>query len=111
MLKSHEVVVHNEHDNRILRVAEVVAITGLSASTLWRLQGMGKFPARRQLSPGAVGWFAGDVARWLSERQAVTAENVKPVATDSRRGRKPKYPSEKSSSVSIPTISRRRTTN
>jgi predicted DNA-binding transcriptional regulator AlpA len=79
------------HD-RILRANEVVSLTGLSRSTLWRLESAGSFPVRRQLSPGAVGWFISEVEKWLADRQAVTPINVKPVAPHARHGRKPQIP-------------------
>src|SRR2546427_13090600 len=53
---------------RILRVAEVMARSGLSRTSLWRLERRGAFPARRQLSPGAVGWIEAEVEAWILGR-------------------------------------------
>ena len=57
--------------DRILRRAEVLAITGLSHSTVWRLEKAGQFPRRRQISAGTVGWIASEVEEWLKSRPAV----------------------------------------
>ena len=76
--------------DRFLRADEAIALSGLSRTTLWRLEGAGKFPARRRLSVGAVGWLKSEVEAWIDERQTITADNCNPVAIYSRRGRKPK---------------------
>ena len=52
----------------ILRVDQVMARTALSRTTLWRLERRGAFPARRQLSPGAVGWIEAEVEAWILGR-------------------------------------------
>ena len=80
---------HQDQD-RFLRADEVIALSGLSRTTLWRLEGTGDFPARRRLSINAVGWLKSEVEAWLEARQTITALNCKKVAPTSRRGRKPK---------------------
>jgi len=45
-----------ETGERILRVREVVRRCGISKRTIYRLEAVGRFPARRQLGPRAVGW-------------------------------------------------------
>jgi predicted DNA-binding transcriptional regulator AlpA len=52
----------------VIRLQEVCKLTGLSRTTLWRLERMGQFPERIQLSRNAVGWNADDVHRWLATR-------------------------------------------
>ena len=52
----------------ILRVATVLAATGLSRTTLWRAVKRGDFPAPIRLSARAVGWRRTDVERWLESR-------------------------------------------
>jgi prophage regulatory protein len=51
---------------RILRERQVVERTGLSRSTLWRLERRGHFPARRRIAPGAVGWLESEIDEYLS---------------------------------------------
>lgn len=53
---------------RVVRLGEVMARTGLSRTTLWRLERRGAFPPRRQLSPGTVGWIEAEVEAWILGR-------------------------------------------
>jgi len=59
-----------ESSERILRLPVVLNITGLSTSTLRRLERAGRFPQRRQLGVGSVGWVASEVDRWIRSRPA-----------------------------------------
>jgi len=54
---------------KILRKKDVREITGLGDTTLWRLEKLGKFPARLRLG-GAVGWLEEEIAEWIEERAA-----------------------------------------
>lgn len=59
--------------NRYLTRKQLPAIVGISAVTIWRLERDGKFPKRRQLSAGRVGWLASEVEEWMQGREvAVT---------------------------------------
>ena len=57
-------------NERILREAECEEITGLSASTRWRLERSGHFPKRRRLSRNLVGWLHSEVEEWMRSRPA-----------------------------------------
>lgn len=46
----------------------LMAFTGLSYTTIFRLERDGSFPTRRQLSPGRVGWIKSEVEAWLLAR-------------------------------------------
>ena len=59
--------------NRLLRFKKVNARTGLSRSTLWREELRGKFPGRRQLTSGAVGWLESDIDHWVATRTIAKA--------------------------------------
>ena len=59
----------NEAD-RFLREREVHHLTGLSRTTRWRLEGAGKFPARRQISTNAVAWLESEVLEWMKDKAA-----------------------------------------
>jgi prophage regulatory protein len=52
-----------------LRINEIKARTGLSRSTIWRLEREGLFPARKRLSKRAVGWSSSEIAAWLEGRE------------------------------------------
>lgn len=58
----------NERD--VVSRAELGRLTGLSSTTLWRMETDGRFPARVRLSHKRVGWRRSEVAAWLAERQA-----------------------------------------
>lgn len=48
--------------------------TGLKATTQWRLESLGQFPARRMISKGLCGWLESEVDAWIESRQAVTGK-------------------------------------
>src|SRR4051812_28070007 len=52
----------------ILRHPQVMERTGLSAPQIWRLEKAGTFPARVQISAGAVGWFSDEIESWIEAR-------------------------------------------
>ncbi len=55
--------------NRVMRFEEVAQCTGLSRTTIWRLERAGKFPARFKISNKAVGWSAQEVENWLEQKR------------------------------------------
>lgn len=71
---------------KILRRKEMLKQTGLSSSTQWRLERLGRFPARRAISDALVGWLADEVEAWITERRTVTADNMKAAVPESRQG-------------------------
>ena len=56
----------------ILRLPQVVALTGLSRSTIYRRVAHGEFPAQVQISERAVGWREDEVVEWVESRPAVS---------------------------------------
>ncbi len=52
----------------IVRHADVLRMTKLSRTTLWRLQRAGKFPKSFFISPEIKGWLRADVERWVEDR-------------------------------------------
>lgn len=67
--------------DQYLRRREVCTCTGLSYSTIRRLERRGAFPCRRRLGPRSVGWLRSEVEAWLVEISPVNNE----AATDSER--------------------------
>ena len=61
---------------RILRREEVQRITGLSKTSIWRLERAGRFPARRKLGARRVGWCETDVAAWLQQLEPAAQPTV-----------------------------------
>lgn len=54
----------------MLRIGTVIAVTGLSKVTIYRLIGRGEFPKSVALSPRCVAWRQADLAVWLNARGA-----------------------------------------
>lgn len=52
----------------VLRTPQVMAATGLSRMTIYRLEKRGQFPCRVQLSPNSVGWLQDQVDQWIRSR-------------------------------------------
>lgn len=54
---------------RIVRTKELVELTGLSRSTIWRREKVGKFPSRVNLSENSVGWRWSEVSEWMKSKR------------------------------------------
>lgn len=59
---------NSQSPDRIVRAQEVQNLTGLSRTTLWRLERRGDFPARVTLSSSNVGWRLSEIQRWIQSR-------------------------------------------
>jgi len=53
---------------RFLRFPAVRARTGLSRTTIWRLERRGDFPRHRRISSNAVAWAEHEVADWIRSK-------------------------------------------
>jgi prophage regulatory protein len=53
---------------KLLRFTAVRERTGLSRSTIWRLERRGEFPKHRRIAPNIVAWSEREVSRWIEER-------------------------------------------
>ena len=56
---------------RFRRWPWVKDITGLSRTTVWRLEKKGKFPKRRHISPNSVGWLEHEIFKWMDDCEDV----------------------------------------
>lgn len=63
---------------RTLKLLQVLEITSLSRTTLWRLVRDKKFPARVPLSANRVGWIESEVRAWQEERMASRSQTPPP---------------------------------
>lgn len=52
----------------ILRLPEVIKITGLSRSSIYLRMSHGHFPRQISLGGRAVGWVSSDVSTWVDEQ-------------------------------------------
>lgn len=57
-----------ELEDRILPWSQVKVISGLSRTTVWRLQKTGDFPASVQVSRNRVGWWQSELLDWKRSR-------------------------------------------
>jgi prophage regulatory protein len=53
---------------RLLRFPAVRERTGLSRSTIWRLERNGDFPRHRRISANAVAWVEEEVVCWIHSK-------------------------------------------
>ena len=57
---------------RMLRLAQVINITGLGKTKIYELQSEGSFPMRVQITAHTVGWIEEEVQAWLARRVAAS---------------------------------------
>lgn len=56
---------------RVLRLAQVLEMTGLGKTTIYELQSAGKFPGSVKITAHSVGWMEDEVLSWLEKRMAL----------------------------------------
>ena len=75
----------------LLRLPEVIHMTGLARSTIYKLISEGNFPSSLKLTRRTVAWSAGDIRQWVDSRARThwTPQPGVPVtpATDARETR------------------------
>lgn len=57
-----------EQQPALLSKAQVIEITTLSHTTIWRMMKKGIFPKSVKASMGRVAWRKSDIDNWLDER-------------------------------------------
>lgn len=55
--------------NHLIARRELYALTGLSQSTIDRLEHANRFPRRRRVSARAVRWLFAEVQAWIESRE------------------------------------------
>jgi len=53
---------------RMLRLAQVLEVTGLGKTKIYDLQAEGRFPMRVKITSHSVAWIEEEVQAWLAER-------------------------------------------
>jgi prophage regulatory protein len=61
----------NWDNANIVRPRDLPDLTGLSRTTIWRLERAGLFPQRIRLSAGAVGYRISEIRVWADTRETV----------------------------------------
>ena len=62
---------------KILRLEQVMQVTGLKCSTIYLYSKQGKFPRQVKLGPKAVGWVASEVQDWIEARKQASRRGTK----------------------------------
>jgi len=119
----HTSVSPGDLEDRILPWSQVKVISGLSRTTVWRLQKTGDFPAAVQMSPNRVGWWQSEILAWRRSRiprrlpvrepasfwrSAESAERGEAVSVAGRTGEESVPIPDQASSGARPAGSRRR---
>ncbi len=75
---------------QILRTHDVLELTGLSRTTIWRLEREGCFPARIRLSKNSVGWDRDELLRWIESRpRGLSGSRSKSISESTQQGEVP----------------------
>lgn len=56
------------HENRLIRLAEVLAIVPFSRSHIYRLEKSGDFPRRIKLGIRRIAWRSTEISEWIAGR-------------------------------------------
>lgn len=59
--------------NRLIRKAEVLEKTQVSASTIYKLEREGQFPKHFMISARCAVWYEADIDAWIAQRSAQPA--------------------------------------
>ena len=59
----------------IVRMPELLRLTGISRSSVHRLRARGAFPKPVRLGPRAIGWHRAEVVEWLESRPRANDED------------------------------------
>ena len=64
------------HSRSLLRLPDVQQLTGLSRSSIYRLEGEGAFPQRVRLSERATAWKLDELTAWIDSRPRANSQHV-----------------------------------
>ncbi len=56
-------------EDRIMRIQEIIEITGVSRSTIWRMERRGEFPSRVPLGASSIGWLKSEINAWIKNKR------------------------------------------
>ena len=61
-----------QEPDRLIGLREVMRLTSLSRTSIWRRERDGQFVRRRRCGPNRVAWILSEVQSWIREREPVT---------------------------------------
>ena len=73
----------------ILRLPAVLARTGVSRSTIYKMVSIGSFPAPVRIGMRAVAWVEQDIEKWLAGRILASARSRDGLAAQREYGIRP----------------------
>lgn len=59
--------------SRLLRLPQVIELTGLGRDTIYRYIRAGRFPAQRRITDRASAWHLEEIEAWISSRPLANA--------------------------------------
>ena len=62
----------------LIRLREVMKITGFGRSQIYKLINIGEFPKQIQISPGSVAWLESELETWMKERIRLSRDDDTP---------------------------------
>ncbi|HAL67334.1 helix-turn-helix transcriptional regulator [Pseudomonas fulva] len=57
---------HAENIDRLLRLDEVLHVTGMGRNTVYRRIREGTFPKQVKIGPNSVAWRQSDITQWMT---------------------------------------------
>lgn len=64
---------------QVLRLPQVIQVTGLCRSMIYQLEAADRFPRRIRIGSRAVGWLHSEVQQWLADQ---VTQCRRPASTD-----------------------------
>lgn len=65
-----------EYQHQVIRIADVMKVTRLSRSSLYRLLVAGNLPQPVRIGVRGVAWYAQEIDQWLAQRERVETAGV-----------------------------------
>jgi prophage regulatory protein len=59
---------------KMLRIAEVMELTGMGKSSIWDKSKNGTFPSPVKLGPRITAWVAEEIDAWIAEKVAANRD-------------------------------------
>jgi|CXWL01.1.fsa_nt_gi prophage regulatory protein len=67
---------HTLYQDRIIRISEVIKITGIGRTSVYKYMNEGCFPRALKLTRTSVGWRYNEVMDWLDKKQLALATST-----------------------------------
>ena len=61
-------------DLRLYRLPDVIKVTGLSKTSIYRLEREGRFPARVRVTNSKTAWRSDEIQTWINDRPRVVQD-------------------------------------